>query len=136
VSNRTLYENLSRKGVFGTQDTSSKIRSAIMKAIVKAKRSGVWKRLERVDRAVLTLSTTLQIRFKSINLLRAILKVIKCIAEFTSFERRNYSIGVDIAQKVVKYTVGVGYMAAANWIKDKRYVIWWGIFLNPKTYTR
>jgi len=136
VSNRTLYEDLSKKAFFGTQDTSSKIRSAIIKAIVKAKRSGVWKRLEKVDRAVLTLSTTLQVRFKSINLLRAILKVIKCIAEFTSFERRNYSIGVDIAQKVVKYTVGVGYMAAANWIKDKEYVIWWGIFLNPKTYTR
>ncbi|MEM3403477.1 MAG: hypothetical protein QXJ17_02835 [Nitrososphaeria archaeon] len=119
-----------------TLDTSSKIRSAIIKTMVKAKRSGIWKRLGRVDRAILTLSTNLQIKFKSINLLRSILKVMKHIAQLTSFERRNYSIGVGLAQKLVKYAVNVGYIGALNWIKDDIYAIWWGIFLNPSTYTR
>lgn len=117
------------------QSTSQRIRSSIFKMMKKAKRAGIWKKMEAMDRGILELSSRLKISFRSLELLRVIARIAKEIASVTSFMRRNYLLGVKPAYKMAEYAVGLGYIQAMNWVKDKTYVVWWGIFCSSKTYT-
>jgi hypothetical protein len=117
------------------QSTSQRIRSSIIKMMKKAKRAGIWKKMEAMDRGILELSSRLKISFRSLELLRAIAKIAKGIASVTSFMRRNYLLGVKPAYKIAEYAVSLGYPEAMNWVKEKTYVVWWGVFCSSKTYT-
>ena len=116
--------------------TSQKIKEVILKIIRRAKRSGVWGRIGKIERGILCLSSSLQITFKSMKLLRAIVTIMKEINQLLSFKCRNYILGIKTAYRIAEYAAECGYQQAANWTKDKNYIIWWGIFLNPSTYTR
>jgi hypothetical protein len=117
------------------QSTSQRIRSSILKMIKKAKRAGFWKKMEAMDRSFLELSSRLKISFRSLELLRVISRIAKEIASVTSFVRRNYLLGVKPACKIAEYAVSLGYLEAMNWVKEKTYVVWWGIFCSSRTYT-
>jgi hypothetical protein len=116
--------------------TTQKIKEMILKTITRAKRSGVWGRIGRIERGILSLSSNLRITFKSMEILRAIVTIMKEITQLISFTYRNYMLGIKTASKMAKYAVKGGYQQAENWIKDKNYIIWWGIFLNPTIYTK
>ena len=117
-------------------NTSQKIRQAIIKVIIKAKRAGTWKRITSIEQGILTLAVNLQIKFQSINLLRAITKIIKQIIQQTYFQYQNYIRGIKTANVMAQYATALGYLQAAEWVRDRNYITWWGIFLNPRTYTR
>ena len=117
-------------------NTNQKIRQAIIKIIIKAKRAGTWKRITSIEKGILTLAVNLQIKFQSINLLRAITKIIKQIIQQTYFQYQNYVRGIKTANVMVQYATALGYLQAAEWVRDRNYITWWGIFLNPHTYTR
>ena len=116
--------------------TSVKIRANLAKIITKAKRSGVWRKLEKIDRGLLSLSSKLEIRFRSMDLLRAITRIVKQIAELTSFMYSNYILGIKAAYRIAEYAVNCGYREAAEWLNDRNFTIYWGIFINPRTYTK
>jgi hypothetical protein len=116
--------------------TTQKIKEVILKTIRRARRSGVWKRIGKIERGVLCLSSSLQITFKSMNLLRAIVTIMKEINQLTSFTHRNYTLGIKTAYRIAEYAAESGYQQATHWTEEKTFVIWWGIFLNPLTYTR
>lgn len=136
-----IYRLSPQDGYSGTeisakeQSTSQRIRSSILKMIKKAKRAGIWKKMEAIDRGVLELSSRLKISFRSLELLKAIARIAKEIASVTSFLKRNYILGVKLAYKMADYAISLGYLEAVNWAKDRTYVAWWGVFCNTKTYT-
>ena len=111
------------------------MRIMILKTIKKAKRLGVWKRIRRIERGILSLSSSLRITFKSVNLLKAIVTILKEIKQLISFTYKNYILGQKTAYKIARYAAENGYQQAAEWAKDINYIVWWGVFLNPLTYT-
>jgi len=113
-----------------------KIRRMLSKVIVKAKRAGAWKRISPIERGIMTLAANLQIRFRSISLLRAIVKIVRQISERTSFAYQNCRRGVCAVYRMAEYAAEAGYGQARKWTEDRHFMIWWGIFLNPHTYTR
>lgn len=116
--------------------TSHEIKSSILKIIAKARRSGAWNRMERIDKGILMLSSRLEIKFRSLSLLRSIAAIARKIAEISSFTYRNYVLGMKTAYKMAEYAVQNGYGQAADWVKEKHYIVWWGIFISPRTYTK
>lgn len=119
-----------------SSNKNQKLKTLIKKIIVKAKRFKIWYTLNKIEKGILELTTKLDIKLTSIKLLRAIVKITKEIEEKISFTYQNYILGLKTAYNVVKFIVEKGYREAKDWIKDKNFIIWWGIFLNPKTYTK
>lgn len=117
-------------------NTSGRIRADLAKIITKARRSGVWRKLEKIDRSVLLLSSKLEIRFRSMELLRAITRTVKEITKLTSFVYRNYLLGIKSAYRIAKYAVSCGYKEAALWSNDRNFAVFLGILMNPNTYTK
>ncbi len=115
---------------------SKKIKNIIKKTIVKAKRSKLWWKLGNIEKGILKLATKLDIKFKSPKLLKAIAKIIKQITEQTSYMQKHYILGLKKAYKTVEYAISIGYVQAKEWLKEKAYIIWHGIVLDPTTYTR
>ncbi len=117
-------------------DTSHRIRSSILRIIARARRSGAWNRMEKIDRGILVLSSRLEIKFRSLNLLRSIAVIARKIAEISSFTYRNYVLGMKTAYRMAEFAVQNGYDSAADWVKEKQFIVWWGIFVSPRTYTK
>lgn len=118
------------------ENSSQKLRNMIKKVVVRAKRTGVWWKLSKVEQGILSLSSKLEIRFRSMKLLRSIIHIVKEVKEKISFTYQNYVRGLKMAYKVAKFVSENGYKQAKDWVKDKNFIIWWGIFLNPETYTK
>jgi len=118
------------------ENSSQKLKNMIKKVVVKAKRTGIWWTLSKVEQGILSLSSKLEIRFKSMKLLRSIIHIVKEVKEKISFTYQNYVRGLKMAYKVAKFVSENGYKQAKEWVKDKNFIIWWGIFLNPETYTK
>ena len=118
------------------ENSGQKLRNIIKKVVVKARRTGVWWTLSKIEQGILSLSSKLEIRFKSMKLLRSIIHIVKKVREKLSFTYQNYVRGLKMAYKVAKFVSENGYRQAKEWVKDKNFIIWWGIFLNPETYTK
>lgn len=118
------------------ESSSQKLKNMIKKVVVKAKRTGIWWTLSKVEQGILSLSSKLELRFKSMKLLRSIIHIVKEVKEKISFTYQNYVRGLKMAYKVAKFVSENGYKQAKEWVKDKNFIIWWGIFLNPETYTK
>ncbi len=121
---------------FVLEGSSESLKRVLKKVMIKAKRSGIWWKLTRIEQGILSLSTKLNIKFTSMKLLRSIVHIVKEINEKLSFSYQNYLIGLKAAYNAAKYASEKGYREAKEWVKDKNFIIWWGIFLNPKTYTK
>ena len=121
---------------FVIESSGQKLKNIIKKVVVKAKRTGIWWTLSKVEQGILSLSSKLEIRFKSMKLLRSIIHILKEVKEKISFTYQNYVRGIKIAYKVAKFASENGYKQAKEWVKDKNFIIWWGIFLNQETYTK
>ncbi|MGB9727818.1 MAG: hypothetical protein ACPLZF_05360 [Nitrososphaeria archaeon] len=118
------------------ENSSQKLRNIIKKVVVRAKRTRVWWTLSKVEQGILSLSSRLEIRFRSMKLLRSIIHIVKEVQEKISFTYQNYVRGLKMAYRVAKFVSENGYKQAKDWVKDKNFIIWWGIFLNPETYTK
>ena len=118
------------------ESSSQKLKNMIKKVVVKAKRTGIWWTLSKVEQGILSLSSKLELRFKSMKLLRSIIHIVKEVKEKISFTYQNYVRGLKMAYKVAKFVSENGYKQAKEWVKDKNFIIWWGIFLKPDTYTK
>ncbi|MGC8912130.1 MAG: hypothetical protein ACP5K8_08650 [Nitrososphaeria archaeon] len=118
------------------ENSSQKLRNIIKRVVVRAKRTRVWWTLSKVEQGILSLSSRLEIRFRSMKLLRSIIHIVKEVQEKISFTYQNYVRGLKMAYKVAKFVSENGYKQAKDWVKDKNFIIWWGIFLNPETYTK
>ncbi len=118
------------------ENSSQKLRNIIKRVVVRAKRTRVWWTLSKVEQGILSLSSRLEIRFRSMKLLRSIIHIVKEVQEKISFTYQNYVRGLKMACKVAKFVSENGYKQAKDWVKDKNFIIWWGIFLNPETYTK
>ncbi|MGQ9781854.1 MAG: hypothetical protein ACUVQ8_06365 [Nitrososphaeria archaeon] len=118
------------------QGSDQKVRRILLKIIVKAKRAGAWRRISPIERGIMTLAVNLKIRFRSISLLRAITNIVRQIAEQTSFLLQNYLRGMKTAHRMAQYAAKLGHQQARSWVEDRHFIIWWGIFLNPNTYTK
>jgi hypothetical protein len=135
-SNVEEMESVFQKRLVGHEVFGRKIKCIILKAVTKARRGGIWWRLGGVERGILSLALTLNIKFKSVRLLRAIVGIIRRISQLTSYMRKHYLLGLKAAYKTVEYATSVGYVQAREWLKDKIYIVWHGMILDPTTYTR
>lgn len=118
------------------EGSSKRLKNVLKKISVKAKRHGIWWKLTRVEQGILSLVTKLNIKFTSMKLLRSIVHIVKEIEALLSFSYQNYLLGLKTAYRIACFAVENGYREAKDWVKDKNFIIWWGIFLNPKTYTK
>ena len=127
-----MEELLKKNGTIIAQ----KIKMKIIKIIKKAKRLGVWNKISRIEKGILSLSSSLQITFKSMRLLRSIVAIVNEITQLMPSKLGNYMRGIKTAYKIAVFAYRSGYQQAINWANDKNYVIWWGMFLNPTVYTK
>ncbi|MEM0118144.1 MAG: hypothetical protein QXV32_06830 [Conexivisphaerales archaeon] len=107
--------------------SNERLRSLMFRQMLKAKRQGVWFRLSRLERSVYTLALNLKVKLQSLELVRAIVGIIKKMKLmgqnlFTIFAR-----GARLAWMFSEAALSWGYEFAASWRNDISYIKYLGI---------
>lgn len=110
-------------------DRVTGVKIMIRKVIRRAKGVGVWRRFDRLGKTILSLIMNLEIKLKSLILLRTLLNLLKRLMFLLSPVYRYYITGFEVAQKVCKAAYGWGNKGALNWMKDRNFVLYWGMFV-------
>lgn len=114
----------------GTTDAEEGIRAFLRKLRERARRSGLWWRLERVKRGILDLCISLPIHFKSRTLLRALVEIVKELENALNPLRKLYMIGIEEAWRASEIACSWGYREAYSWRNDRCFAIYWGSVIS------
>jgi len=110
-----------------------RIKSFVSKTIQRARRVNVWWRFDRVGKKFLELLTRLPVTFRSKLLLRCLLKTLKELLSLINTQFRYYVIGYRLARKICEAAHSWGNRDALEWIRDRNFIIYWGMMAasNP-----
>jgi hypothetical protein len=112
-----------------TQDTvtfSQKIKSILKKSVRSAKRRGAWFSLDRSEKGILSLAIRLDVRFSSIDLLRAITTVLKKLEEHGDTLHSRMQRGMKLAWAISEFAVAAGNESARSWRWDRAFADYLG----------
>lgn len=127
--NRSMLRFLRRFLPRDDTDRVMGIKIMIRKVIRRAKGVGVWRRFDRLGKTILSLIMSLEIKLKSIVLLRTLLDLLKRLMFLLSPIYRYYVTGFEVARKVCEAAYEWGNKGALNWMKDRDFVLYWGMFV-------
>lgn len=102
----------------------SRIRSLMLKEMVKAKRRGSWFRLSIMERSIYSLALKLKIKVQSYELIRAIVSILKKIKSMGSNIYSLFIKGTSIAWLFSEFAVKLGNAYAYEWRRDRNYIIY------------
>lgn len=111
-------------------ETSSKFRNYLKKQVAAWRRKGTWFRLERQERGLLSLTLRLNIRFESVQLLRAIVGVLKKMRTLTDRLYVQLMKGMKVAWAFSEAAVSWGNSGAREWRHDLSYARYLGAHLS------
>ena len=115
----------------GVQTTfSSRIKSHLKKAIVTSKRRGAWFSLDRREKSIVYLSLKLNVRFESLELLRALASVLKKLEQHGETLYAWLQRGSKLAWAFSEFAVSCGNSAAREWRNDRGYALYLGRVLT------
>ena len=112
------------------KDASEYIRLFVKKQMLLSKRLGSWFRLNLQERSIIDLALTLKVKFRSIDLMRAIVSILKKLRE----TGRSFNIkllhGSRLALVFSEAAVSWGNRGASRWRSDRSYIDFLGKFFQ------
>ncbi len=113
----------------GTTTATKKepIRSLLKRCIVSSRRNGLWFKLTKDQRSLLSLSLSLKIKFESFALLRALVSVIKRLAELGQGIYNAIVKGMRLAWAFSSAATSWGNNSSESWRRDRNYIIYLGL---------
>jgi len=100
---------------------SKKVKNLLKRTIRSAKRRGAWFTLDRKEKGLLSLAASLNVTFTSMDLLRAVAKVVKRLQECGDTLLTRYQRGVRLAWAFSEFAVACGNSASRAWRHDRAY---------------
>jgi hypothetical protein len=107
-------------------DASDYIRLLVKRQMLLSKRRGSWFRLNLQERSIISLSLSLKVKFRSIDLLRAVVSILKKLRETGRSLDRGLLRGSKIAWAFSEAAVSWGNGAARRWRSDRLYIAFLG----------
>ena len=98
-----------------------RIKNHIKQVMVKAKRRGSWFSLGREEKSILYLSVRLQLKFRSLDLLRSLASILKKLEEWGETPYAWIQRGTRLAWAFSAFAVSCGNQAARAWRNDLSY---------------
>jgi hypothetical protein len=102
----------------------------LKKTIVTSKRRGAWFSLDRREKSILYLSLKLNVKFESLELLRALASIMKKLERYGDTVSAWFQRGTKLAWAFSEFAVGCGNKSAASWRNDRSYVVYLGRVLS------
>ncbi|MGD0146606.1 MAG: hypothetical protein ABSB53_07140 [Nitrososphaerales archaeon] len=96
------------------------------KAITTSKRRGAWFSLDRTERSILYLATRLELKFSSLDLLRALTSILKKLEQHGETLHAWLQRGVKLAWAFSEFAVASGNKSARSWRNDRSYAMYLG----------
>jgi hypothetical protein len=87
-----------------------------------AKRRGSWFRLEKHERVLFSLAVNLRVKFKSFDLDKALVSVLKKMLNVAGSAHDQLRRGMDLAWAFSEAAVKGGYEGAREWRHDWNYI--------------
>jgi hypothetical protein len=111
-------------------DASEYIRLFVRKQMLLSKRLGSWFRLNLQERSIIDLSLNLNVKFRSIELLRAIVSILKKLRETGKSFNIRLLRGSRLALAFSEAAVSWGNRGARRWRSDRFYIDFLGKFFQ------
>jgi hypothetical protein len=105
---------------------SFRVKRLLKKSVRSAKRRGAWFSLDRKEKGILSLAIRLELKFSSIDLLRAITSVLKKLEEHGDTLYSRMQRGLKLAWAFSEFAVAAGNAAAKEWRRDRSYAEYLG----------
>ena len=112
---------------------SQRVKNFLKKSVASAKRRGAWFSLDRKEKGILSLSIRLELKFSSMDLLRAITSVLKKLEEHGDTLYTRIQRGIRLAWAFSEFAVAAGNASAREWRRDRSYVAYLGSVFDLKT---
>jgi hypothetical protein len=109
--------------------SSQSVRRILATQVTKSKRNGAWFKLSRMERGILSLSLSLKITFESSALARALVSVLKKLADLGDAVYAQLIEGTRIATAFAEAAVSWGHTGARAWKGDRSYALFLGRFV-------
>lgn len=101
--------------------------------MAKSKRNGSWFRLSRIERGIISLSLRLKVTFESSELAKALVSVLKKLADLGDAVYAQLLAGTRMACAFADAAASWGNLAARAWRHDRSYALFLGRFLAGVT---
>jgi hypothetical protein len=124
----SIVESLSH---LAPKHASEKIRMLIKRQMTVSKRQGTWFRLNVQERSIINLALSLHVSFKSLELLRAIVSVMKRLQQVSNKSFSQLLRGSKLARSFSEAAVSWGNTAAKSWRSEMTYIAFLGKFCVP-----
>ena len=102
------------------------MKRLLKKSVRSAKRRGAWFSLDRKERGILSLSIRLELKFSSMDLLRAITSVLKKLEEHGDTLYSRFQKGLRLAWAFSEFAVATGNASAKEWRQERSFVEYLG----------
>jgi hypothetical protein len=113
------------------QDTlSRRVKIHLKKVIVSSKRRGAWFSLDRREKSIVYLSLKLNVKFESLELLRALASILKKLEQYGETLYAWLRRGTRIAWAFSEFAVSCGNKAAVSWRNDRAFALYLGRVLS------
>jgi len=107
------------------------VKSHLRRAITTSKRRGAWFSLDRMERSILNLASRLDLKFSSLDLLRALASILKKLEQHGETVYALLQRGVRLAWAFSEFAVASGNKSARSWRNDRPYAVYLGqLFSN------
>lgn len=107
-----------------TYDYQCNVKKHLIKQMIRAKRRGIWFKLSSLERSIFTLSIRLNVKIKSLQLIRALASILKKLRLLENQLHALISKGWATAWAFSSFAVRNGYEQASLWRNDKNYAIY------------
>jgi len=105
----------------------------LRKAITTSKRRGAWFSLDRTERSILYLATRLELKFSSLDLLRALTSILKKLEQYGETLHAWLQRGTKLAWAFSEFAVASGNKSARSWRNDRSYAVYLGQVFSRST---
>jgi hypothetical protein len=112
------------------------IRRTLASRIARSRRNGSWFRLNKLERGILSLSLHLKVTFESSQLAKALVSVLKRLADLGDAVYGLLIAGTRIAWSFSEAAVGWGHSGALAWRHDRNYALFIGRFMTSVNHLR
>ena len=124
-----VYDSADPRQAEGNQATQS-VRRTLASQMAKSKRNGSWFRLSRMERGILSLSLRLKVTFESATLAKALVSVLKRLADLGDAVYSQLVAGTKLAWSFADAAVSWGHLGARAWKHDRSYALFLGRFVS------
>ena len=114
-------------------ETTQSIRRTLASRISRSRRNGSWFRLSKLERGILSLSLHLKVTFESSQLAKALVSVLKRLADLGDAVYAQLIAGTRIAWSFSEAAVSWGNPDALAWRHDRSYALFLGRFMTSVT---